>query len=58
VVADDIRFLDKAGSGTPGGTAGSAGGQREHDPWDDLGREVRLEDIDLVDKTEEDEIPF
>ncbi|NMC27615.1 MAG: single-stranded DNA-binding protein [Syntrophomonadaceae bacterium] len=58
VVADDIRFLDKAGSGTPGVAAGSAGGQREYDPWDDLGREVRLEDIDLVDKTEEDEIPF
>lgn len=56
VVADDIRFLDR-GTGAPAGTVPSTG-QREYDPWEDLGREVRLEDIDLVDKSEEDEIPF
>jgi single-strand DNA-binding protein len=58
VVADDVRFLDKAGSGVPAAAASSPAAQREYDPWDDLGREVRLEDIDLVDRPDDDEIPF
>jgi single-strand DNA-binding protein len=57
VVADDVRFLDKAGTGSASGS-GSASSRREPDPWEDLGREVRLEDIDIVDKKEEDDIPF
>jgi len=28
------------------------------DQWSDLGREVRLEDIDMVDKNDDEEIPF
>lgn len=56
VVADDVRFLDK------GGTRPSTGESYQSKPagnsqWDDLGREVKLEDIDMVDN-EEDEIPF
>lgn len=57
VVADDIRFLTKGASGTSSG-AGHTSSRREPDQWEDLGREVRLEDIDIVDRSEEDEIPF
>ncbi|MDD3363458.1 MAG: single-stranded DNA-binding protein [Syntrophomonas sp.] len=57
VVADDVRFLDKAGTGSASGS-GQQASARKDDQWEDLGREVRLEDIDMVDKNEEDEIPF
>jgi single-strand DNA-binding protein len=60
VVADDVRFLDKAGST---GSAGSnyqqsaPAGKRDTD-WDDLGKEVRLEDIDMIDTIKDEEVPF
>jgi single-strand DNA-binding protein len=57
VVADDIRFLTRGAGGTSSG-AGHAPARRDPDQWEDLGREVRLEDIDIVDRNEEDEIPF
>ncbi len=57
VVADDVRFLDKSGKGSTAASGQGAGAHREHDQWEDLGREVRLDDIDIVDKNEE-EIPF
>ena len=54
VVADDVRFLDRGPSGSsPGSFA-----KKESDPWEDLGREVRLEDIDIVNREDEDDIPF
>lgn len=57
VVADDIRFLDRAG--TSGSEArGSFQNQPKKDQWDDLGTEISLDDIDFVDSTEDDEIPF
>jgi single-strand DNA-binding protein len=56
VVADDVRFLDKSGTGSTG--SGQQASARKDDQWEDLGREVRLEDIDMVDRNEEDEIPF
>ncbi len=55
VVADDVRFLDKGG-GAP--IANSHGSHKDPDPWEDLGREVRLEDIDIVNRDDEDDIPF
>lgn len=58
VVADDVRFLDKGGTGSSPGSGQTSSSRREPDQWEDLGREVRLEDIDIVDKNEEDEIPF
>jgi len=59
VVADDVRFLSKAGTGSTSGSGSSQqASARKDDQWEDLGREVRLEDIDMVDKNEEDEIPF
>jgi len=58
VVADDVRFLDKSGTGSYSGSGKAGIAHKENDQWDDLGREVRLEDIDMVDKNEEDEIPF
>ncbi|HWQ76739.1 MAG TPA: single-stranded DNA-binding protein [Syntrophomonas sp.] len=56
VVADDLRFLDKQGTGQGGYSAPTE--KRASDGWDDLGREVRLEDIDIIDKPDEDDIPF
>jgi len=58
VVADDVRFLSKGGTGSSSASGRAAGTHRENDQWDDLGREVKLEDIDMVDRNEEDEIPF
>lgn len=55
VIADDVRFLDKGGGGP---ITNSHGSKREADPWEDLGREVRLEDIDMVNRDDEDDIPF
>lgn len=57
VIADDVRFLDRASSGSGSGVnyRSTEGSQ---DEWKDLGREVSLEDIDIVDKNGEDEIPF
>jgi len=52
VVADDVRFLDR------GGTSPKANIKDEKDSWSDLGREVSLADIDLVDSNEDDDIPF
>ncbi|HEX3011880.1 MAG TPA: single-stranded DNA-binding protein [Syntrophomonadaceae bacterium] len=55
VVADDVRFLDKGGTGSV---------QRESHPaaktddWSDLGHEVNLDDIDIVDGKNDEEIPF
>lgn len=57
VVADELKFLDKAGTGQSSGSSHQAP-KKESNDWDDLGREVRLEDIDMLDKPEEDEIPF
>lgn len=57
VVADDVRFLDR------GGTSGSEAkasfqNKPQKDQCDDLGTEVSRNDIDFVDSTEDDEIPF
>ncbi|MDD3268970.1 MAG: single-stranded DNA-binding protein [Syntrophomonadaceae bacterium] len=61
VVAEDVRFLEKAGTSTGGSPdfAGKAPRNDGHDDrWSDLGREVNLEDIDLVDRSGDDDIPF
>ncbi|HAA08288.1 MAG: single-stranded DNA-binding protein [Syntrophomonadaceae bacterium] len=57
VIADDVRFLDRGGTG---GSAAKASfpSKPQQDQWDDLGTEVSLDDIDFVDSTEDDEIPF
>lgn len=56
VVADDVRFLDRGGSGSSGASSKST--ETNNNSWNDLGREVNLEDIDIVDSSEEDEVPF
>lgn len=57
VIAEDVRFLDSKASGAgTGGTSFST--DFSQDDWNDLGREVSLEDIDIVDRDDEDEIPF
>lgn len=58
VVADELRFLDKAGTSYNPGGSNQPAARKESTEWEDLGREVRLEDIDLIDKSEDDEIPF
>jgi single-strand DNA-binding protein len=58
VIAEDVRFLEWGGQGgsTSGGTSRS--NDTSPDDWQDLGREVSLEDIDIVDRNGNDEIPF
>lgn len=58
VVADDVRFLDRAPEGRTSSPANYRGPDSPQDDWNDLGREVSLEDIDIVDKDGKDEIPF
>ncbi len=59
VVADDIRFLDRGGTGSSeAGSSSFRGSKASKDQWEDLGREVSLDEIDFVDSTEDDEIPF
>lgn len=58
VVADELRFLDKSGTSSGSGNSHQNAGRKENNEWEDLGREVRLEDIDMIDKPEEDDIPF
>ncbi|MDI9481066.1 MAG: single-stranded DNA-binding protein [Syntrophomonadaceae bacterium] len=57
VVADDVRFLDRGGTGGSEAKA-SFPNKPQKDQWDDLGTEVTMNDIDFVDSTEDDEIPF
>lgn len=58
VVADDVRFLDRGGTGGSEAKATSFQNKPQKDQWDDLGTEVSMNDIDFVDSTEDDEIPF
>lgn len=56
VIGDDVKFLDKGTSaGGPTSGAGQAASPGQ-DNWSDVGREVRLEDIDIVDH--DDDVPF
>ena len=58
VVADELRFLDKPGASQGNNPSPPTTNKKESNDWDDLGREVRLEDIDMIDKPDEDDIPF
>lgn len=55
VIADDVRFLDRAGASAAQSSSAYAG---KDDTWSDMGREIDLSDIDIVDRSEEDEVPF
>ena len=57
VISDDLKFLDKQGTSQVNQPAPPTN-KKDADGWDDLGREVRLEDIDIIDKPDEDDIPF
>lgn len=54
VVADDVKFLSKPGTGSP--SSDYQGKSRQQDDWNDLGREVGIEEVDFVDPG--DEVPF
>jgi single-strand DNA-binding protein len=56
VVADEVKFLDRAGTGSSS-SAPSSSGKDNADDWGNFGREVSLTDIDIV-QQEDDEIPF
>ena len=72
VIADDVRFLGKSGAGTGsaspagGNSYGSSngGGYRQDfgagsDGWDNLGHEVRVDEIDAAGGMEaDDDLPF
>lgn len=54
VVADDVKFLSKPGTGSP--SSDYQGKSRHQDDWNDLGREVAIDEVDFVDPG--DEVPF
>lgn len=54
VVAEDVKFLSKPGTGSP--SSDYQGKPRQQDDWNDLGREVGIEEVDFVDPG--DEVPF
>ncbi|HHV15393.1 MAG TPA: single-stranded DNA-binding protein [Gelria sp.] len=58
VIGEDVRFLDKAGTSSGGGSDYQT--KPQQDDWNDLGREVSLEDIDIMKPgaEEDDEVPF
>jgi single-strand DNA-binding protein len=63
VVADDVRFLEKPGTG---GSASKASSDTEYaavkeeppEDWAQLGREINNNDVDIMEADEDDEIPF
>lgn len=55
VIADDVRFLDRGGTGS---TASGSSGKAKQDDWNALGRELNLNEVDYVDQEGEDDIPF
>jgi single-strand DNA-binding protein len=63
VVADDVRFLERAGSGSGGGTSSFPAPETPKEDfsaagdWESLGREVRLDEIDVVGQGDDD-LPF
>lgn len=69
VIADDVRFLDRAGTGSgQGASSGRAqssarpqndeSARPQNDEWSSLGRELNVDEIDIVDSNGEDDIPF
>ncbi len=74
VIADDVRFLGRSGAGTGsaspaggnGGYGGSSngGGYRQDfgagsDGWDNLGHEVRVDELDIAgENSADDDLPF
>ncbi len=55
VVADEVRFLDKAG--TSGASAPAAQTSTSSEGWSDVGQEV-ANDIDFIDHDGDEPIPF
>jgi single-strand DNA-binding protein len=58
VIADDVRFLDRAPSSGGSSTGYQNVSPSKQDEWEQLGKEVKLEDIDIVDQGIDDELPF
>ena len=57
IVADDVRFLDR-GDKPQGESSRQTNQQPKDDMCNDIGREVQLDDLDVIIRDEEDEIPF
>jgi len=55
VVAEDVRFLTRPGTGSQSSSDFNSK-PRQQDEWNDLGREVAIEEVDFVDP--HDEVPF
>ncbi len=58
VVAEEVKFLDKAGTSSGANTVNTSSTKASKDDWEKFGQEVNLTDIDIVEQNEEDEIPF
>lgn len=58
VVADDVRFLERAGTSSAGsGSGAELAAKGPQDDWSQLGQELSSNDIDFM-NDDEDEIPF
>ncbi|MDD2511597.1 MAG: single-stranded DNA-binding protein [Syntrophomonas sp.] len=59
-VAEDVRFIGKpaASRGSTPDYADKTSKKEIDDNWSDLGREVTMDNIDLVDQHEDEDIPF
>jgi single-strand DNA-binding protein len=63
VIADDVRFLGKAGAGTSSAGGNSSNGYGQDmggraDDWDNLGHEVRVDEINTSSQEPDDDLPF
>ena len=58
VIADDVRFLERVGaSGANAGNYPKDSFPSNND-WENLGREIRLDDIDIVGQEGNEDLPF
>ncbi|MDR1615926.1 MAG: single-stranded DNA-binding protein [Syntrophomonadaceae bacterium] len=62
VIADDVRFLEKPGTGSSTAKASSdieyVVKEDSQEDWTQVGRELNNNDIDVMEADEDDEIPF
>jgi single-strand DNA-binding protein len=61
VIADDVRFLGTGGSGGSSGYSAPEAPKNDFSSssdWEKLGREVQVDEIDVVGVSREDDLPF
>ncbi|MGI6413460.1 MAG: single-stranded DNA-binding protein [Syntrophomonadaceae bacterium] len=56
VIGEDVQFLDRGGTSSHFQSMQTSKSSGED--WSDLGREIIVDDIDIVDRDDDDDIPF